>query len=234
MHNAGSPYYPHLREWVLPSGPNKVDKAGKLVVRVLRKLLWAGLFVTTFAVSTVVLENEIAERWFTIEVGKDIPPLFPVLVITPGPKGEPYDAQVVYYGKLAAFLRQNPHQTFLVPEGLEDFLQSRLAQKNYQQSRPEIGEDYSDPWFAAFRIKRLSNGRQYLEVSGDSADDYPIVGRYEATETEIFPRYFRAYNARALGFALMGAVFLANLALWGIGFALYKRFKEKRLNQAAT
>lgn len=156
-------------------------------------------------------------------VGAIVPQNFPVLVITQI-EDRQYSPQMVLWGDLQDFLNKNPQYTYLVPEGMEDVFNKDIQSKCQAYSRRN-----TDRWWSAsFMVKRLANGRQSLEVHCTWDDDVINEGWYEATDKEIFPKYYRVYSQHLLFRAFFVTFFLTAL-FWIIGLKVYDRIRKKRL-----
>lgn len=102
------------------------------------------------------------ERELPVSAGK-VPGLFPVfVVVTPGEAEEKY-GRVVYYSMLAEYTQENATYTYLIPD------------------------DLASHHSAMIKVQRLSKGRQSVEVTMRQQHGR-IVGWYEATDKEIYPR----------------------------------------------
>src|SRR6185437_9023380 len=113
-------------------------------------------------------------------IGKRVPDKFPVLVLTPGANGAAGSAHMVYYDRLAAFLKNNPMHSFLVPDGADDALNQQLkATINWPNRANE--RVYS----CKFVVRHRELGKQIIHT--DYSWDYDAVneGTYVATATEI-------------------------------------------------
>jgi hypothetical protein len=151
------------------------------------------------------------------------PPMFPVLVITPGSGAEPHYATVVYQKNLRAFLETHREYSYLVPEGEEGKLQDQLeALEMLTQEAAASMDPLASPRRAGFAVRRLTNGRQFLRVEGAWTDRASNTGWYEAEEREFFPKYHRSYagagpqvEAGLLATMLTGAAWLVGFS-WRI------------------
>lgn len=156
------------------------------------------------------------------QVKEDVPDKFPVLVVSGG--GTTTD--IVLHRALPRFLEENPNRdySFLVPKGRERALQSEQSKRyKYIDLEPDT---YSKLGIApgTFRMKRLKNGEQMLQVQADFHDSVWIAC-YTATSGGIKPIYYQHYpvGVRILPFGVPLAV---NTLLWGIGRRICRRRKS--------
>lgn len=196
-------------------------------------LTWLLLFLVAYPVSCV-------GTWATLlgkgarDAGRPVtgvpPDMFPVLVMTPQPGGAAPKAQIVYQHELAEFLAKHPQHSFLVPAGMEANIQGQLRQQSSMyKSPPDSG---TPPWSASFKVERLPNGHQLLEVDAPPYDDLASTGWYEATGQGIRPRTHRSYSTLGLS---IGASFLAapvavapGIVLATLGFWFLRRRRRRK------
>ena len=201
----------------------------KILKRILSVLL-AGfllmIFFILFIGSCLYFSGDTRQRAreeFKQEVRENIPEMFPILVITPGEGNKKYKAQLVYKKDLEDFLKKNLKYTYLVSEGQDDYLNREISGKY--------------PWQARFKVERLTNGKQLLEVVYQWDDDHANRGWYEATDREIFPKYYQCYFGPAIAFQALAKGFGRALILWAIvgvfAYIILKQFKKKRLQKSA-
>jgi hypothetical protein len=165
------------------------------------KLVKLGLFLVSLVAIMVLLET-LATQTGT-PVGPHVLPLFPVMVVTPGSGGENYDAHLILHKDLEDFLQKNPGYTFLVPAGHEKRLRSRLTRGD-------------------FTVAQRADGHQAFKVWRDVHPEAYIVGWYEASAKELFPKRFSGFHHMMRGFLFIPALFGSLLVAW-IGGKLLRR-----------
>jgi hypothetical protein len=165
------------------------------------KLVKLALFLVSLGAIMVLLETLTTQTG--TPVGPRVLPLFPVMVVTPGSGGENYDAHLILHRDLEDFLQKNPGYTFLVPAGHEKRLRSRLT-----------GGD--------FTVAQRADGRQAFEVWRDVHPEAYVIGWYEASAKELFPKRFSVFHHMMRGFFFIPALFGSLLVAW-IGGKLLRR-----------
>ena len=118
-----------------------------------------------------------------------IPDAFPVIVLArTSADGKPR-AQLVTAEYLQRFLSDHPIHSFAIPEGTERDVATQLRRGTYENAK------YAGRrWVESFDVKALPSGRQLITASATANGDTIIVGRYEATATEIVPRDMKLWN----------------------------------------
>ena len=168
------------------------------------------------------------------DVGKDVPPRFPVLVLTSAkPEAVAY---VVAYADLDTYKQEFPELTFLPPAAQE----ARLNEELHRRSGAETHSDNSrERFLQAFRVTEVAPGRQRLRVQGDEHDENTSIGWYEATATTIIPQRFEYHRGpqnygAILTFPLAaGGTSIAWLVGWIVG-KLARRKKKGGISAAPT
>lgn len=155
------------------------------------------------------------ERSHIHPVRTPIPSLFPVLVVSPKANGEGYKGEILYHERLEEYLAENPDYTLLVPEKYEQSIREEIRQRCRSQ-RDDHSFDSPDPWNADFKVERLPDGRQKLEVSRTHTGDLVNVGWYEATEKEFIPVQLKLYSAGiSIGVGMVSLVLTMLLCVLG-------------------
>jgi hypothetical protein len=167
------------------------------------RLVKLALFLVSLSAIMVLLETLVTQTGTA--VGPNVFPLFPVMVVTPGPAGERYNAHLIFHKDLENFRQKNPGYTYLVPAGHEKRLRSRLPEGNFTVAQRPDGHQ-------AFEVWRFVHPEAY------------VVGWYEATEKELFPRRYRVFHHMIRGFFFIPALF-GSLLVTRIGDKLLRRFK---------
>src|ERR671939_1439078 len=150
------------------------------ISRILERLnlnLWPLLFLLT-VIACCPLSLKIFDLLSVSDVGDirgEMLGIFPVLVMTPD------KAQIVRLNELNDFTQSHPTYSFLVPHGEENRVQEKIV------AQYGGGSDV----YPKYNLKRLSEGRQYLEV-GVYGDDTTLITMYEASDKEIFPQRVKA------------------------------------------
>jgi hypothetical protein len=193
-----------------------LKKIGKIILLLI-------LFVVTFFVLSSVITNWRYKDFGKVPVSKDaIPEQFPILVLTNDSGGAKYHAETLYYKNLESYLAKHPNYTFLVPPAEEKQLNSELEQNSRVSKQPlDFSFDSPDPWQAGFKVTRVSDTRQALEVDRTWDDDRVNTSWYEATSKEIFPKYYQFYFAPSIIFPAMAIAFPTTCVLWALGLAAY-------------
>ncbi len=149
------------------------------------------------------------------EVKETIPLFFPVLVITPGEGDETYKAQMLFYKDLGDFINKNPKYTYLVPEGEDGHLKKTLH--------------------GGIAVKKLSDGRQSLEVRHAVHSEAWCNGWYDATDKEIFPKYHNCMHGLGLTFMYLPFLAISTFIIYWIYKLLDKKIgSQQRPNKQAT
>lgn len=177
-------------------------------------LLIVLFFTTFFTVNSFFFKAE--EEQTKKIVGSDIPASFPILVVTQDFANKNYKVDIIYFSKLPNFKKENPNYSFLVPQGYDDKLNKELHHKSqlYDYNKGEY-------WNAAFKVERLKNGKQFLEVEYDEDDDRKNIGWYEATEKDVFPKYHKSYFGPGLSLGILPKSFAITALIWVVGFLIY-------------
>ncbi len=160
---------------------------------ILLSILVLALFVVAWMVCAICL-FPFFEHAHIHPVQEPIPSLFPVLVISPKANGEEYKGEVLYHKNLEEYLAENPDYTLLVPEQYEQSIREDIKQR-CRSRRDDHNIDSPDPWRADFKVERLPDGRQKLEVSRTHTGDLVNVGWYDASGKEFVPLQYKAYTA---------------------------------------
>ena len=143
---------------------------------------------------------------------------FPVLVITPNAERNGHEASIVYHGEMKRFLEEHPEYTFLVPLMEQQSLSAQLAAESRGlKSVPEQNFESPDTWMASFKVEQLDEGRQLLEVFHTRSADWVNTGWYEATSSEIFPRYHAIYSEERL----LAGIMMSVGTVWVLGFLVF-------------
>ena len=156
------------------------------------------------------------------------PDHFPVLVRVPAADDKPARAWILLYRDLEKLSKENPYYSFLIPAGEESRLQDWVASQPLYDEKPDPGH------WGSFRVRRLSDGRQAIEVSLTIYADETFESWYEATDREIEPHYVRAQGGV---FAITGMLAVPlTLAAYVVGLILYGivRFVRSRRRQNQT
>jgi hypothetical protein len=165
------------------------------------KLVKLALFLVSLVAIMILLETLTTQTG--TPVGPRVLPLFPVMVVTPGSGGENYDAHLILHRDLENFLQKNPGYTFTVPAGHEKRLRSRLTG-------------------GGFTVAQRVDGHQAFEVWRDVHPEAYVVGWYEASAKELFPKRFSVFHHMMRDFFFIPALFGSLLVAW-IGGNLLRR-----------
>jgi hypothetical protein len=172
-----------------------------------------GLRLVTFAVLALVLGIWVvpvitAER-FTDGDRAIVPERFPVIVgVHPGrSSGEPRWT-VVRWDELEKFRLTNPHHTFLLPG----------ADGAFRQSGDDTGS-------ATYRTTSVSPVRQRVAVTF-ATDRHTFVGRYEAEDKQIFPRYFN-FSGFAAALYAIPVSFILTWGFFRVGRCTWARVRGR-------
>jgi hypothetical protein len=115
-------------------------------------------------------------------IGKNVPPKFPVLVLTPGKNGAAGVAHMVYYDELQDFLGKNPMHSFLVPDGADDELNQQLKGTIKWPSPSASGDRV---FSSKFTVRHREPGKQIIHTDHSWDDDVVNEGTYVATAAGI-------------------------------------------------
>jgi hypothetical protein len=151
---------------------------------------------------------------------------YPVLVVTPDQRPGLYHAQIVLWGDLENFCRENPQYSFLVPEGQDSDLHSQMPNHDFQWAIAQKGSR-ENPVSARFDVTRLGNGRQKIVVSGSwyRNSNASVQSWYEAEAHKIYPKYM--IEGDTWGYYLHGVWILMGLVdLILLGFYLRHEWKK--------
>jgi hypothetical protein len=181
--------------------------------------------VTFFVVYSTVFQHYQKDFQKVAVTGKKIPELFPVLVITPGPRSEEYHAKKLYYRDLDDYLAEHKEYSFLMPEGQDEWLNEELSRKSGVSTGPPQ---------VHFSVERLSDGRQYLEVYHTWGRDRDNNSWYEATAKEIVPKYHQVYHWLSIFDKAHPVSLFITCALWIAFFIAFKLVWKKIKRRSPT
>jgi hypothetical protein len=194
-----------------------------MIRRFLTALGLALLFLTGCTVSTVAL-NKIVSAGNTKLPVDDVSIDFPILVIVERDNGQ-LDAAIVRHSDLELVDRQFPSRTFLVPEGKEAEVNSRLGTLKIA---PRKGEESPVPHPGSVHVESQMPGRQQLVVQDTEATEWENTGWYEATADSVMPRHHTYYARDRTFVAALMVTVPANLAAWTVGWILV-RWRQRRM-----
>jgi hypothetical protein len=193
-----------------------------MIRRFLTALGLALLFLTGCTASTVALDKFVTARMTKLPVDA-ISPYFPILVIAERHNG-PFDAAIVRHSDLELVDQQFPSRTFLVPEGKEAEVNSRLRTLKIA---PRKGEESPVPHRGTVHVESQTPGRQQLVVNDNGATGWENTGWYEATADSVMPAHHSYYAADRTFVAALMVTVPVNLAVWTVGWILVS-WRQKR------
>lgn len=144
-------------------------------------------------------------KWFNMAILKEI--MYPD-VVNKSIQGELYD-----------FMSRHKDYSFLIPQGWEKTFRKQLS----EYRRIYNGQTYI--YGVTLEIKPLKNDRQFLKVSIDRGERTDVVW-YEATDKEIFPKYFLHYSGPP-SFGVLLKAFIYTIITWGTIFLLFTKGNER-------
>jgi hypothetical protein len=188
--------------------------AAKKKVNLLRTAVLVVLFIACCGGLMLLLTPKSEEKAVRTPVKQNVPPSFPVLFFSSKDDSKP---RVIRYEHFDAETKQHPEYSLLVPEGKESEVNAWLRDS-------KDGNYWKD-----VIIEASSEGKQSLKLRVDPTDEFSTTAWYNATEKEIFPRYFDAHRGPAglktllkygaLAFVITSGVFLLGFGLWRKRFA---------------
>jgi hypothetical protein len=174
------------------------------------------LMASSFAAEAIV-----ARRGRQVVLPGTLPSGFPVIVLAGTSPGVERAAHLVGAEHLDRFLTEYPVHSFLIPEGREWDVARQLKSPDERFT--------GGLFFDSFNVERLSPGRQLITVNAPWSTDGFNIGRYEATDTEVTPRYLRRGGSLAELPAVVGLTLLFTLAtLFLAAIAEWAWLKKKR------
>ncbi len=202
------------------------------LLKITRKIIFAIIlcifFLFTCVMITPLMYSFYSDIGLKVKVFSEIPEGFPVLVLTPQSMFQKYDSQIVYYKALPGFLEKHPSYTYLVPKGEEKDIKlsiskscrSNMIPRNYNRESPNL-------WAASFTVKRISEKKQSFEVYCTLNGDYDNRGWYEATEKQIFPKYYKHVFGPGAMMSIFPFAFLINIILGLIAYKFYRKIPNR-------
>ncbi|MCL5105148.1 MAG: hypothetical protein M1133_13695 [Armatimonadetes bacterium] len=168
------------------------------------------------------LAIKLEERARTLAVGKDIPSMFPILVLSRPKSDKRYRAAIVFHESLASYLNNHPDHSFKVPLSQAGGFNEQLKKYSYHSS---LG-------VGRFSVTELSNGKQRLKVEGTRDDDIVNIGWYDADSSTFTAIKYVRYFGPGLALMYLPIVILFNFLL-SIGVCAAYRFAVRRRAQQA-
>lgn len=162
------------------------------------------------------------QRIRTQTVGKDIPRLFPVVVVSPSDGGG-LQAAIVFHENLEEYRKAHPASSFVVPMDKVTELNAQIKKYSYD-SGYGVGK---------FSVSALPNGRQAFEVSGTWDDDRVNIGWYEADSKGFSPKRHVWFFAPGLVMTYFLLVLMLN-AVVAVTVVLLRLMVISRLGRRST
>jgi len=183
-----------------------------------RKALILLLKIVLFPVGVVILMMfymAVAEYGFTETVGAEIPPSFPIVVVTQ--QDGDTSVYMISHGLLETFKKKFPDVAFKIPpERIREF------QRSINKNTKELcaANNWQLPFYAGFSMKEGSDGSQQFRTSMPPDDDFETRGWYRVVDSEIEAQHFLSYRgigpalfATTISFMTMLAIYIA-LPMW--------------------
>lgn len=117
-------------------------------LRKTKRLIQVAVFLASFVAILLLFRSLVTATGRP--VGPEIPPLFPVMVMTPESGSAKYQATIVFHKDLADFLQKNPGHRYLVPRGDEQRLKSGLSVGSFEVEHRADGTGFRSMEIGAF------------------------------------------------------------------------------------
>jgi hypothetical protein len=165
-------------------------------LRKTQRVIKVALFLVSFVAILLLLRSLYTATGRP--VGPEIFPLFPVMVMTSESGGAKSQATIVFHKDLADFLQKNPSSSYLVPREDERRLKSGLGA-------------------GSFEVQHRADGAQVFKVWRPVHPEAFVIGWYEVSEKQLFPRRFLLFHEMTMSMLGIPALFGSLLLTWLAG-----------------